>query len=321
MSKYNQLSDNFTPQRLDKNAISAQSYCLQDDGIIFGGSNALFKYDYDTESTRKLKTKGGSKRLYTHILDIGDNKFLLTTRWDGLWIYDYNSQEIKRADFYDEEEIIACLMDSDNNLWISSYGNGIECFDSNYNLKLSLNTSNSELTNDIILSFAENGNEIWIATDGGGINIYNKSTKEITHINNILGDPNSFPVNSVLSLYNDNNGNMWAGTVRAGAICIKDVDMRTFYEVASGSNYGLSKKTVSCLLQDEFKNVWIGTDGGGLNNPPSALANAQMVAAKSVGFILILFLSKVWHSSIFNISSIIIASPLLHAVHLSIILP
>jgi ligand-binding sensor domain-containing protein len=56
---------------------------------------------------------------------------------------------------------------------------------------------------------------IWMATDHGGINLLDKKSGKITYLLNREDDPKSLGQNTV-TLYKDNNGIMWARTLREG---------------------------------------------------------------------------------------------------------
>ena len=58
---------------------------------------------------------------------------------------------------------------------------------------------------------------------------------------------------------------MWAGSIRNGLINIREVSMKTYTEVLTGSNRGLSNNTVLSLYQESNDRIWVGTDGGGIN--------------------------------------------------------
>ena len=66
----------------------------------------------------------------------------------------------------------------------------------------------------IINALVDRRNQLWIATDNG-INIYNAERDTIQHINKT----NGLPSEQVVSLIEDNDGNIWAGT-RNGLACI-----------------------------------------------------------------------------------------------------
>lgn len=130
----------------------------------------------------------------------------------------------------------------------------------------SYTTRNSSLSNNVILSLAERENKLWIGTDGGGINILEPETGQLSLLEHIPGRDNySLPANSILSLYNDRNNNIWAGSIRNGLISIREVSMVTYTDVVPGNDRGLSNNTILSLYQQSDDKIWIGTDGGGVN--------------------------------------------------------
>lgn len=68
-----------------------------------------------------------------------------------------------------------------------------------------------------------NGN-IWIATDHGGINILDKRLNRMRYIRNNPFNQTSLSQNSVICLYRDDTGIMWAGTYKTASTII----MRAF---------------------------------------------------------------------------------------------
>ena len=81
----------------------------------------------------------------------------------------------------------------------------------------------------------------------------------------VAGDNFSLPVNSIVLLYEDRNGNLWAGSVRGGIFNIKKTYIRTYKDVALNNSNGLSDKSIISLYEDDDDKLWIGTDGGGIN--------------------------------------------------------
>ena len=115
------------------------------------------------------------------------------------------------------------------------------------------------------MDITEKDGNLWFATDGGGICIFNPHQKSFSTIKHISGDANSLPVNPIYCLYLDKENSLWAGTIREGALGIREVYMKTFGAVPFNNPYGLSEKAVISLYEDEDNILWIGTDGGGLN--------------------------------------------------------
>jgi len=87
-------------------------------------------------------------------------------------------------------------------------------------------------------------------TDGGGINFLEPETGQLSLLEHIPGRDNySLPANSILSLYNDRNNNIWAGSIRNGLISIREVSMVTYTDVVPGNDRGLSNNTILSLYQ------------------------------------------------------------------------
>jgi signal transduction histidine kinase/ligand-binding sensor domain-containing protein/DNA-binding response OmpR family regulator len=106
-------------------------------------------------------------------------------------------------------------------------------------------------------------NQLWIATDNG-INIYNPYNNTISYINKSSG----LSTNQVVSLVEDNNGNVWVGT-RNGMDCIYCTENRTTkkyeYNVVSfDENDGLlgSIFNHNALFKNKQGKIYIGCTMG-----------------------------------------------------------
>lgn len=259
--------DDFQPVYWQDKILQAHSYMLADDALYLGGRGTLYRWDYKQAvlDTVAMRWKEPSRSFINHIARWDENHWVMSSRWNGLWVYNRKTGETGRADFCREKEIMAMEVDGRGNLWISPYGKGLDCYSREGRLRTHYDVSNSALTNDVILDIEENDDQLWLATDGGGISILNTVDNTFSNIQYVPGDVYSFPFSSVFCLYRDYDGNMWAGTIRGGLFGIKEVFMRTYRDVSPGNRYGMSDKTVLCLYEDDGGAVWIGTDGGGLN--------------------------------------------------------
>ncbi|KRT15207.1 hypothetical protein ASU31_15220 [Pedobacter ginsenosidimutans] len=108
----------------------------------------------------------------------------------------------------------------------------------------------------------EDGN-IWIGTDHGGINILDKKTNRLTYILNKENDPRSLSDNSISALYKDNNNIIWIGTFKKG-ICFYHKSIYKFPANRYLAGKKPIKKDVNCFAEDNYGNLWIGTNGEGL---------------------------------------------------------
>lgn len=265
---YQRKSDDFfIPTDEKGNNIVAYSTCLIKDGILFGSQNKVYFYNYQDSSLRLLQTFNQEPNFNITLLSLwNDHTVLCCSRWQGLILLDLNTGKHSPPPFDCGKEIMNMLIDSQNRIWIAPYNGGISCYTHDGKHLASYTTQNSDLSNNVVLSLAEREGKIWIGTDGGGINILEPETRHFSLLEHVPGSDNySLPANSILCLYNDQNNNMWAGSIRNGLISIREVSMKTYTDVLPGSDHGLSNNTVLSLYQESADRVWIGTDGGGIN--------------------------------------------------------
>lgn len=266
--KYQRKSDSFLPIKDEKerNIIAFSSYKTPD-GILFGGNNQIFFYNYKDNSFRLMHTIDVEPNFSITLLSLLDKQTLLCrSRWQGLLVLDLKTGKHSFPPFDCGKEIMYMLIDSQNRIWVAPYNKGVSCFNREGKPLASYTTYNSALNNNVVLSLTEREGKIWIGTDGGGISILDPSTGHFTLLEHVPGRENySLPANSILCLYNDPNNNMWAGSIRNGLISIREVSMKTYTDVLPGNDRGLSNSTVLSLFQEANDQIWIGTDGGGIN--------------------------------------------------------
>lgn len=146
---------------------------------------------------------------------------------------------------------------------------------------------------------------LWIGTDGGGLNRFDFSTESFTHFVHDSTNSQSLSSNHILSLLCDRQGRLWIGT-RDGGLNRLGNDGKVFIRhtpfPASSSIWSLAEHTdgslwvgaddglhlfdgisvtrtflrgsrVTCIFVRSEKEIWAGTDGGGLAriNPLSGL--------------------------------------------------
>lgn len=246
--------------------VQFHSYCEDQDGIWFGCLGKIYRYSFENGELRLfLDITEHGPFLFSNICDL-DPETLLCTSNNGSVLIDKKTGEIFESPFGTTEEISSSMIDSQGRVWIALYNKGIWIYDNTGQLLKSYTKDNSGLNCNIILSMTERDSRIWAGTDGGGINIIDFNTDDIEIINNTPGDQFSFPTVSIKSLYKDQYGNIWAGSIRDGLIQISTSGILTFSDTHLGLNNGLSNSTVLFVYQDEYSDdIWIGTDGEGIN--------------------------------------------------------
>lgn len=240
--------------------------CQDEEGIWFGSNKMIYRYFFNDSSLSRFKYLDEKPDFLIRNINLIDRHTLLCSSHNGLIFIDTRTGEIKETPFAVFNEVTATLVDSKGKIWVSFYNNGIIVFEKDGTILRRYDTSCSDLSNDVVLCMTERDSSIWAGTDGGGINIIDPRSNRIRVLSHIAGDPSSLPAHSIKSIYNDNYGNIWAGSIREGLIRISLSGMKTYSDSHIGSDTGLSNPTVLCLYQDKgSEDIWIGTDGEGVN--------------------------------------------------------
>jgi len=155
-----------------------------------------------------------------------------------------------------------CLkVDSEGKLWIGTE-NGLFQFDSKRNF-FSTNKMPSKLR--VVHLSEDRQHVLWIASDGGGVWSMPFSAAEAKPYLSANGTP-MINSNAVYSIYEDNEGRKWIGTLRGGINLIQPY-ISSFKTVVynSPSQENPINNFILSFCEDEKNNVWIGTDGAGLH--------------------------------------------------------
>ena len=150
--------------------------------------------------------------------------------------------------------------DKDGNLWIGT-DEGLFLFDVS-TLKISTNYfSNKCIVTNI---HRDKKNNLWIATDGCGVYTLDRQIKQPIPYRKEKKSQQIVKSNAVWSIYEDNLGNMWFGTLRAGLsmLSVTPKKFKTIKYFSGDSN--LAQNFILSSCEDNNQNLWIGTDGAGL---------------------------------------------------------
>ena len=175
-----------------------------------------------------------------------------------------------------DKSVFAIYADSNQNLWIGTYGGGIHRWMKDNDMEggylkdnLVHNPSESHsISDNIIRSIIEDkkGN-IWFATANG----LSKLTKEEKFKNQprfevFRNDPvndRSISHNYILSIYESQKGDLWIGTFGGGLnklVLSKDGKIDGFVSYSEAE--GLPNDVIKGVLEDESGNLWISTNQG-----------------------------------------------------------
>ena len=254
------------------------SFKANNGDIYFGHwGGSITRYDAVTKLFESIHIEKFNS--YQEVTDFEEdtlhNKILFSTQGSGLFVYDTETQKVKRyeiASTVEGSRLITCLyLDGDERMWIGTENTGIFVIDlktfyseSNAAVK-HFNTANG-LSNDQISEIIEYDNEMWFGTKRGANYIKMEELDGFLNGNtsalvNVLDESSELNANDITALEVDINGNLWIGTSNHGAVKgIKENGKYRFrhYSVAQG----LSFYDVKDIFVDREKTVWIGTDVG-----------------------------------------------------------
>lgn len=192
----------------------------------------------------------------------GRDSYLTVDLWRKAFVLNPQTGELTAPPFAPADNVYRLFRDSHHRYWVSYYGQGVKCFDAEGRLLDEYHTRNSGLSNDIVLDITDWNNALWLATDGGGVNIVYPDTREVQVLSSHTD--RLFPANSVTGFHPGDN-QIWISTVREGILSAEPGFITTYTKAGGNPATGLSNKCPLCLWEDTDGNIWIGTDGGGLN--------------------------------------------------------
>ena len=266
VARFDRDTRKFLRQEIDGQSVVATCCFRLPEGIYFLGKNGVFYYSYEEKEIVRCKLKEplSFPPDYAYVYDKKERKVILSFQGNGLWWYYPDTGDMEQLPFVPEGNIPSMYVDSQKRIWVAIYNKGVFCYDHEGRLVEHLEAPD-RLPHNVVQDMREKDGELWLATDGGGINIYNYKDKTVKGIIHLPGDRHSLPVNSFASLYIDEEGNIWAGSIRGGLIGIKPVFMTTYRDAPPGASYGLSFQSVTSMYEDRDGDIWMGTAGGGLN--------------------------------------------------------
>lgn len=236
LSLFNAKTETFViPDNLPNGLLTSYvfSICQMDDDRLWVGTELNDVYIID------LKQNFFSSSGDTNIehLTVGNNKYSLSN-----------------------PTVRAIFQDGFSNVWIGTYGGGVNFIGStpplfnNYSYSPIPDDINS-LNNRIVLSLCTDAeNNLWMGTDGGGINIFKNGVRKVI-LNKESGD---LTHNSILSIFRDSRDNIWIGSFLGG---INYYNHQT-KKISNVKLDGVNNQDVRCFFEDNNHRIWVGTRSG-----------------------------------------------------------
>jgi ligand-binding sensor domain-containing protein/signal transduction histidine kinase/DNA-binding response OmpR family regulator len=197
------------------------------------------------------------------------------------------------------DNITNVFIDKNQNIWLSSWNEGIFVLKKGSRNFINYNTKNTPtLTSDNIMSIAQDSKGvIWIGTFAKGLHYYTPSDGQFHHCNSTPFYTNGLINLDIRKVMVDSDDAVWVGST-TGLYKIDTNDYITFSVTSFRSKMSEKLKnhksthTINTLYQAKNKEIWIGTDGAGLfsyNKKTDALnwyINLRGLHEKSISSIL-----------------------------------
>jgi len=126
-------------------------------------------------------------------------------------------------------------------------------------------TDDNTLSGNLIYSIAASGDNIWVGTEGG-LDVLNPVSGKVKRYNHDERNKFSVSSKSIRCIYNDPRGIYWIGTYQGGVD--KYDENLTLFNSKQNNAYdpaGLNAPFVSSFAENNDGDIFVGTDGGGLN--------------------------------------------------------
>lgn len=167
------------------------------------------------------------------------------------------------------DNYVKCLLgDRDGNLWVGTFGGGLNRFDRQKETFIRyrhIPSQNYSISHDLIYSlYQDKGGILWIGTRGGGLNKFKIGRggfslhRESPRKRGGLEDDNV-----ILSIYEEPSGEIWVGTFGGGLNRYDEIrEHVTSYRNDRANPHSLADNNVRAIHRDGSGNLWIGTDKG-----------------------------------------------------------
>lgn len=184
----------------------------------------------------------------------------------GLRLFNFSKQifekpnlQVEKLNTFDNIPVVSLLLDSGNNLWVGTAGQGLYKIDNNRKKAALINldtgaTETAVYQENLLINISEDrGGNVWIGTLGGLFK-YTSSNGSVQHFNSKTGLSNDY----VFSFHEDKQGYKWIGTANGlNKFDERKNEIKKYYK-----NHGLPSTVINGISEDDYGNIWLSTNKG-----------------------------------------------------------
>ncbi len=258
--RYNQTTDEF-----DKvfNGIMSSAFIDNRNDIWVRGS-ALGRINLENDTIIPL-TFNGKKITNINAFSQLSDGLLLGTYYGQIYRFDYKKQQLNLLYQLPGKYYILGIEQKGSSLWVLTTIDGL--------FELEFNTGKiirhfdffcKEQGNQIVAKtlHRDPNNQLWIGTQRG-LYILNPEDEQYVLYKQSHSDTFGLPDNSVWTIEEDHQHNLWIGTY-GGGLCYVDFREQPAFKSYSFKGEELNHNVVSGFCEGE-RSIWVATEGGGIN--------------------------------------------------------
>ena len=275
---YNRNENNFTQISLPDGNFSVKSILHDSKGNLWIGTNGGSLYMYSFSEKKVVLSKYPQLKGFSIVCIFEDkvgniwlgteNNGVLIIEHDRLKPFDYKSNAsgaVKEFDF-SNSKIRSIVEDVNGNIWLGSYGNGVFIYNPSKKRMVKYSDIGFPDHSGLVMKIInDSNNKIWVGIDGKVLINFDPKTYIYKEFYNNDADPNSIASNSIRTVYEDKQQNLWVGAYYGG-VSVTKLKNKKHFNIQKKTSLGNSipHNNVTSILAPNNGNLWIGTDGGGL---------------------------------------------------------
>lgn len=158
-------------------------------------------------------------------------------------------------------------MDADvsGNIWVGTWSGGINVIDP-LTKNISQPFKDKTATGEIFYLLRDRSNRIWAANYHGGLDLFDANGNHIRRITHSPDLANSLGNNTVLSIIQRKNGELWFGTEYSGPSLLLEEDQEQFkfkvFAINPEDSTAFPGVIPNHFYEDSNQNLWIASDAG-----------------------------------------------------------
>lgn len=246
----------------------------------------IYRYDFNNDSLKYYTVNVDDKTINR----FNNPPFVLKDSSNNCWVHPqgggfsfYDKETDKLLPFFNATEdpnskfsnmVNGSCIDNQGNMWFSTRSNGLEkvIFDTNEFKRISIsNSKTSFLANNVRAIYQEKNGHIWVATKEGSLVIYDADFNKLGNLSSDgeLTEKGHWR-DPIYCIIQDEANTIWLGSKGGGLYQLNPISNTLGYTVRNFKHnpndiYSLSDNNVYSIFQDNKRQIWIGTLGGGIN--------------------------------------------------------